>query len=128
MLRLHGRRTAGLGGNRTLANARVRPYSGGMERIGQTFKNRLDEPVYIWVEPSCLGFELMPAESLTVRISVSSEAGLEPLPVDLERDSTGMLVLMLSDQGSAEAEFLIDGTVIARGWTPTEAGRNRIKQ
>lgn len=103
-------------------------YSGGMERIGQTFINSLGEPIYVWVEPSCLGFELMPGESLTVRISVASEAPLDPLPADLARDSGGMLLLTLSDQGEAEAEFLIDGTLIASGWKPTEAGRDRIQQ
>jgi hypothetical protein len=99
-----------------------------MERIGQTFKNSLSEPVYVWVEPNCLGFKLMPGESLTVRISVASKARLEPLPLDLGRDAAGMLSLTVNDQGEAEAEFLVDGTIIARGWMPTEAGRNRIEQ
>lgn len=118
---------AGVGGKRTLAIVRVRrTQRNGTDR--SDFQNSIGEPVYVWVEPNCLGFELMPGESLTVRIGVASEAPLEPLPVDLRRDSSGMLLLTLSDQGEAEAEFLVDGRLIAKGWTPTAEGRDRIRQ
>ena len=96
-------------------------------RLGQTFSNNLNEVIFVWVEPNCLGFELHPGERLTLRFDVPHD-GFEPVPLDLSKDEAGTLLLTVSDQTDLSSEFWINDVLIAREWTPTEAGLNRIQR
>lgn len=100
-----------------------------MDRVRQTFTNRLSDPVIVWVEPDCWCWELRPGEGMTVVFTREGGAGIEPLPIDLEHDGEGpnqRLTLFVNNQGLEEPDILLDGELVASGGKLTSFGEDRI--
>ncbi|MBO9499092.1 MAG: hypothetical protein J7483_06525 [Novosphingobium sp.] len=86
-----------------------------MNRVRQTFTNKLSEPIVIWVELDCWCWTLAPGESLTAEFDEKGYGNLQPLPLELSCDGVGdakRLTMTLCSQGGRLDLWIGDQAVL----------------